>query len=452
MQQGIGWGLSRWGHALLGALVALASLVEAQSVGAAPRCSREEQNNVCIDANPNCPATPGPFGIAAGSWPVYQQNVQHTGQSPFNGPTCSNLVWETKLQGQVLSALALAPGNTGEPETLFVPVGKAPICAVDPNTGAELWCKTNEIGKRPDRSAPVIGNGSYAFIGTRDNDMWAINVPPLGSSSATVAWRQKVCTDGDITVPPIIGNDGLIYMASDSLSAGTLIAMCPGPVRQPKWCLNPVGGGIRNASPALSPSGNVLYVVIGGGALGAFDPQTGAELWRVQLEPKRSIGRNENLAPVVHPTTGQIYVGLRKGLYVVNPPVSPGGQPTSTLLFAIPKGYRMAPPALDVPRNTIVFGVSKGLKNTIYAIGLNGAVKWQRSDLGRGRFQNNPPVIDASGRIYLALRRTLIALDVNGGDLWRRDVQGQLNGSPILAAGRLYVGTTAGRVYAIGGC
>ncbi|MEW6270395.1 MAG: PQQ-binding-like beta-propeller repeat protein [Thermodesulfobacteriota bacterium] len=442
---------SRRGLALLGAvaLVACAS----DSASAVERCSREEQNDVCRDANPSCPAAQAPFGVTPGSWPVFQHDVQHTGQSASNGPTCADVLWERRLLGQVLSALALAPGNPNEPESLFVPVGKAPLCALDPDDGTPYWCETDEVGKRPDRSSPAIGNGGHAFIGTRDNDMWAIEVPPIGVSPAGVAWRQKVCSDGDITVPPIIGDDGLIYMASDSLGAGTLMAMCPGAVRQPKWCANPVGGGIRNASPALSPAGDVLYVVVGAGALVAYQAQTGAELWRAQLEPRRSIGRNENLAPVVHPTTGRVYVGLRQGLWAVDPPALPGGTPATTLLFAIPTGYRMeAPPALDVPRNTIVFGASKGLANTLYAIGLNGTLKWQRSDLGRGRFQNNPPVIDASGRVYLALRRSLIALTVSGADLWRRELPGQLNASPILAAGRLYVGTTSGIVYAIGGC
>src|SRR5690606_31759679 len=116
----------------------------------------------------------------------------------------------------------------------------APVCALDPASGAVRWCDTNEKGKRADRSAPAIGTGDQAFIGTRDNDLWAITVPPLGSTNATVTWRQKVCTDGDITVPPVLDANGLIFMASDSLGAGTLLAMCPGPVRQPKWCINPV--------------------------------------------------------------------------------------------------------------------------------------------------------------------------------------------------------------------
>ena len=102
-------------------------------------------------------------------------------------------------------------------------------------------------------------------------------------------------------------------MTSDSLGAGTVMAMCPGNVRQPKWCINPLGGGIRNASPALSADGTELYVLFGGGAIVSLDAQTGAENWRIQLEPKRSIGRVPNHAPVVNPETGRIYVGLWRG-------------------------------------------------------------------------------------------------------------------------------------------
>jgi len=437
--------------------LALSSALVVATAGAsaaAPRCEIDLQNNVCLEANPVCPAVSSPLGVSPGAWPAFQGNVQHTGQSSFDGPTCSNQLWSSRLKGRILSAPVLAEGNPGEPETLFVPVGKAPVCALDPATGAVRWCDTDDQGKRADRSSPVIGNGDLAYIGTRDNDMWSILIPPLGGTSAQVAWRQKVCTDGDITVPPIIGGDGIVYMASDSLGAGTLMAMCPGPTRQVKWCINPVGGGIRNASPALSPSGDALYVTIGGGILGAFQPQTGVQLWKAELEPKRRIGRNANLAPVVDPNTGRIYVGLKEGLWAVDPPASPGGPPTATR-FLDTRGTRQrfeAPPALDLARGRVIVGASRGPSNALYALGAAGNVIWQRNDLGRGKFQNNPPVIDASGRIYLTLDKSLIALDPNGTTLWRREFSSRLPSSPILADGRVYVGTTNGVMYAIGGC
>jgi len=438
------------------ATASLLSLPLGRVARADDRCGRELQTNVCLDANPVCPAAQPPFGINAGSWPVFQGNVQHTGVSPFRGPTCGNQIWSQKLLGGLVAAPALAPGNPGEPETLFVPVGKAPLCALNPVDGSVYWCETDDQGKLADRSSPVIGNGNFAYIGTRDNDLWAIDVPPAGSSSATVAWRQKICTDGDITAPPIMSSNGLVYMGSDSLGAGTLMAMCPGPTRQPKWCIKPVGGGIRNASPALSPAGDVLYVLFGGGSVLALDAQSGDERWRIQLEPPRSIGRIPNHAPVVNPITGRIYVGLARGLWAVDPPSSPGADPVKTLLFNTREeaGQHLeTPPAVDAEHGSIVVGATNGLHSTLYALAMDGTLQWQRDDLGIGRFRsNNPPVVDASGRIYLTLGQSLIALQQDGSDLWRNEYGNQFDSSPILADGRLYVGTNQGTVYAIGDC
>lgn len=424
------------------------------SATAAERCTRELQQNPCAEANPVCPAVGGPVGLAAGSWPVFQGNVQHTGASPFRGPTCDRQVWSRKLRGGLFAAPVLAPGLAGEPETLFVPVGKSPMCALNAADGTVFWCDTDEQGKLADRSSPAIGKGGIGYVGTRDNDLWAIDLPPAGSSSATVAWRQKVCTDGDITAPPVIGNDGLVYMTSDSLGAGTVMAMCPGDVRQPKWCINPLGGGIRNASPALNAAGNELYVLFGGAGLIALDAQTGAERWRIQLEPKRSVGRIPNHAPVVNPISGRIYVGLWRGLWAVDPPATPGAQPTATLLFDLGQGEKIqTPPAIDVVRRTIVLGVTDPLSSTLYSIDFAGNVQWQRSDLGAGDFRsNNPPVLDARGRIYLTYGRSLMALQKDGTTIWRSEFPNPFDSSPILGDGRVYAGTNEGTVYAIGDC
>jgi len=439
---------------LLPATALIVGALLGASAFAAERCSRELQRNPCAEANPVCPAVAGPVGPSAGSWPVFQGNAQHTGASPFRGPVCDRRIWSRKLPGSLFAAPALAPGLPGEPETLFVPVGKAPLCALNPADGSVLWCGSDQQGRLADRSSPAIGNGGLGYVGTRDNDLWAIDLPPFGSADATVAWRQKVCTDGDITAPPVIGNDGLVYMTSDSLGAGTVMAMCPGNVSQLKWCINPLGGGIRNASPALSPAGDELYLLFGGAGLAALDAQTGAERWRIQLEPKRSVGRIPNHAPVVNPETGRIYVGLWRGIWAVDPPASPGGQPTATLLFDTGQGERIhTPPAIDVKRRSIVVGVTDPLSSTLYSLDFAGNVEWQRSDLGAGDFRsNNPPVLDVRGRIYLAFGRSLIALQKDGTTLWHSEFSSPFDSSPILGDGRVYAGTNEGTVYAIGDC
>jgi outer membrane protein assembly factor BamB len=434
----------------------LALLAAAGPARADMRCGSALQRNVCLEANPVCPSAPAPLGPNPGSWPGFQRDLQHTGGSPVAGPTCGKVLWTTKLHGKILAAPTLVQNAPGSSESIFVPVGKAPICALSPIDGAVQWCGTDDAGKSVDRSAPAVGNGHLLYVGTRDNDLWAIDVPAdpsQGGAKGNVAWRQKVCTDGDVTTPPVIGHDGIVYMGSDSLGAGTLMAMCPGDQRHLKWCINPIGGGIRNASPALSPSGDRLYVTIGGSALGAFDPETGAELWRVRLEPPGSVSRAPNFAPVVNPGTGKIYLGTKRGVWEIVRQLDAQGHEigVAKLIYDTrPVRERVyTPPALDATRSTLVFGASRGNDSTLYAIGLDGTVKWKHAGLS-GRFRNNPAVIDKDGRVFVAFAKTVYAFLPNGPLLWSVAGKTTYSSSPILAEGRLYVGKTNGTMLAVG--
>jgi outer membrane protein assembly factor BamB len=427
--------------------------VSAAAARADDRCAGGLQDDVCLEATGSCPALPPPLGLAPSAWPVFQHDVQHTGQSVHDGPACPNVIWTRKLSGKILSAPAL--GGPDEGNALFVAAAKYPLCALDPATGAVRWCDTDQQGKLPDVSSPALGNGGLAYVGTRDNDFWAIDVPAPPASTATVAWREKICTDGDISTSPILDDDGVIFMGSNSLAGGTLMAMCPGSERRVKWCVNPLGGTLRNVSPALSPAHDRVYVTYLGAVLVALDPATGDILWRLTLQTQRNNLRSPNYTPVVHPLTGRIYVGLDNGLFAVDPgPLA--GPPVATMLYATRDTSReriQAPPALDVDRARLYFGASRGNRSTFYAIGLDGALAWRRDDLGKGRFRNTPPVLDGSGRVYVVLDRSVFALDPGDGHtLWRLDLATKIASSPIVAPGRLYLGTVGSTVMALGDC
>jgi outer membrane protein assembly factor BamB len=407
------------------------------------------QDNVCAEANPNCPAAPG-AGPAVTAWPGFQHNRQHTGKSPNAGPACGQVIWQSKIRGKILSTAAIGEAGPGQNGTLYVAAAKYPICAIEPVAGNVLWCDTDNIGKLPDFSAPTLSNDDRIYVGTRDNDMWAIDIPSPEVPPAHVDWRQKVCTDGDITTPPTVGPDGVVYMGSDSLGAGTLMAMCPGPNRQVKWCKNPLGGGIKNVSPALNVAGDRLYVTFSGAFLAAFNPSTGQELWRVELEGRRNGQRAANFTPVVHPTTGKIYVGFDEGIWEVT---DQGNQGAATLLFATDSVNHQrvqAPPALDVAAGRLYFGASRGQNSTFYAIDLAGGVKWTR-DLGHGRFRNMPAVVDTNGKVYVALKKGLFRLNPTNGNIdWQFDSPRPFFASPIIGINRLYIGAVDGTVFAIG--
>ena len=380
---------------------------------------------------------------------MFQHDAQHTGRSPYPGPSCNHVVWRWPGVQAFLSTPAM-----GADGTIFVGDARLPVCAVEPTSGTALWCNTDQEGRVADRSAPAVAADGTVYIGTRDNDLWAIQP---ATPAAHVLWRQKVCTDGDITTSPAIGADGVVYMGSNSLGAGSLFAMCPGATRQVKWCTQ-VGGGVRNVSPALSPDGGTLYVTSNGTTLHALDAATGAERWHRLLEIRPNAVPWPNYTPVVDPITGRIYVGFDAGLFAIDP------DGTSRLLFATGREVIESAPALGLD-GTLYVGASRGNASaTFYAIRPDGSVKWSLPlGAGSGRFRNMQAVIGSDGVVYAAVRRTLYAFDPQGDGnghariLWRFDeAPSPYAAGPIIGApGRIYIGSgdkLAPTLYAIGDC
>lgn len=446
----------------LSALAGLALSVVAGVVHAGDaRCGGPLQDDLCHGADLACPAV-AEAGPAQSAWPMFQHDAQHTGRSPLVGPSCDNVAWTRRITpGRTLSQVALGAAPPGERGTVFVPVSKRPICALEPVAGEVLWCQTPDVGKLPDYSSPAVSGDGHIFIGTRDNDLWSIGIPAPGAAMASVAWRQKVCSDGDVTTPPTIRGDGVVYMGSDSLSAGSLFAMCPGPTRQVKWCRNPLregidGGGLKNVSPTLNSAETRLYVTFNGSFVAAFDSATGAELWRIRLDNFRNNIRSGNYTTVYDASQGAIYVGFDDGVWRLTEITDPGtGLPgvSASLLYETPAGEGLfAPPALDTSTGTLYFGASKRRNSRFYAVGTNGQLKWKK-DVVKGRFHNLPPVVDAAGRVYFAISKRVYAVDGATGDtLWTKDVDLPIRGSPVIDDGRLYVSTIDANVWAIGDC
>src|SRR5207248_8044063 len=111
---------------------------------------------------------------AASAWPMFHGNAQHTGLSPFSGPTVPFLRWTFQTGGPV-------------------------------------------------DASPAVGQGRIYF-GSKDGNLYALN--PQGQ----LVWTFH--TGHPITTSPAIGADGTIYLASSLPSPsgpeGILYAINPG--------------------------------------------------------------------------------------------------------------------------------------------------------------------------------------------------------------------------------
>lgn len=168
---------------------AAALLVLAGAARANERCSIADRQLLCPDADPACPAGSGP---TASAWPLFQHDAQHTGRSEVYGPSCNHVVWRWSGSDEFLSA-----PTVGADGTVYIGNARFPVCAIDPATGTTRWCDTDREGRLPDRSSAAVAADNTVYIGTRDDDLWAIAArlaPP-----PPVVCRQRVCTDGDIT-------------------------------------------------------------------------------------------------------------------------------------------------------------------------------------------------------------------------------------------------------------
>jgi len=130
-------------------------------------------------------------------WPMFGQNPQRTGQSPYSGPEIPYEEWRFTTGGVVHSSPAI-----GADGTIYVGSGDNDLYAVDPD-GTEKWRFTTESWVR---SSPAIGADGTIYVGSFDGNLYAVN--PDGSE------KWSFATGDLVRSYPAIGADGTIYVGS----------------------------------------------------------------------------------------------------------------------------------------------------------------------------------------------------------------------------------------------
>jgi outer membrane protein assembly factor BamB len=377
-------------------------------------------------------ATVGPAGaqlVDNSPWPMYMHDQQHTGKSTALGPATGPVV--PKFAPYKLANVPKSQPAVGPDGAVYMGVTHQPLCAVDGDTGALIWCTGGTADGNSSSPAVAVAapnqpvpHDRTIYIGARDNALWAVN-----NDDHTNAWRYKIQLDGDVMSSPTITEDGTVYMTCGCLSAGLIWAMTSdGQVRWSIQVPNPINNSsitVSSKTPAqLGLPGDVvrrLYVGSNNGTLWAIDDLGGSGNDRVRVGwgflPFGQKGTNYNSSPTVD-KNGHVYWGSANGFFKVR---DDGTQ--ATLLWSKDDGGTVDnTAAVDNDHERVIVSTYRQGKRTLYAFDFDGNPVWPPltgASTAVNQHQQGPsPVIDAAGNVYAAIGRQVYAFDSAGNSLW----------------------------------
>ncbi len=358
-------------------------------------------------------------------WPMFGQNAQRTGRSPFVGPDTPHLKWSFNTEHRVNSSPAI-----GADGTIYVGCftglvsSDSYLYAIAPD-GSEKWRFTTEIGVV---SSPAIGADGTIYVGSGDGNVYAID--PNG----TEQWR--FATEGNVWSSPAIGADGTIYVGAYE---SRLYAIHPDGTM--KWSFSTEGS--VHSSPAIGADGTIY--VSAGGEFYAIDPE-GTLKWSLSIP---SVGSAHSAAVAAD---GTIYVGtLNNELCAID---SDG----NVIWSFDAETSIVGSPAVGVD-GIIYMGVGDlhggADDGAVFALNPDGTERWS---LHIGPAVHSSPAVDADGIVYVgsgnpsgdSWARNVYAISPDGTEKWSFATGSYVTSSPAIGAdGTIYVGSD--KLYAITG-
>ena len=354
---------------------------------------------------------PGPARLT-----TYHGGPERTGVMAGPGPQGDPVIeWEVQRNGafRVTIMPIVAEGR------VFVADDSGMVGALSESDGDALW--EASVGT-PIRASPVWVDG-LVVVGSDSGAVVALKETEGGE-----VWR--FVTSGAVSAS-LAAVDGTVYVGSEDEYLYALDAASG----QLKWSL-PFGGPITRG-PAISDG--VVYVGARGGRLSALDAAGQQTLWRVEL------GDGDVGTPAV--TDGVVYVGRGIEAPATSPHdlVALSTRDGSQLWSFVSAAGRQV--HLGAVGNDLTYAVSED--NSVYGLDRGtGVVVW--SHRTEGRVGSLAALVD--GVLYVSSTDgTVRALDAATGSLyWSIAVEGEPT-MPAVINGRVFVGTTRGKVYAIGG-
>ncbi len=378
--------------------------------------------------------------LAQTAWPERSHDSSNSGQSPYNGPQTNTTKWITQIvsstfQNSITDASINHAGPAIGPDgIIYLGTRDDNLYAVYPN-GTIMWSFTT--GDDIYGTTAVCSDGTV-YIGSADDNLYAIN--PDG----TEKWRFN--TDNDVFSSPAIGSDGTVYFGSRDNYVYAL-----NPDSSLKWRYDT--GSKIESSPAIGSDGTV-YIGSRYKGLYALNPD-GSLKWVY------ATAGNVYNSPAIG-SDGTIYFGTLvtsggegKILYAINPDGSLKWKYNAGLSI-----YYSSP--VIGPDDTIYVASTLRTKaneiGLLHAVAPDGTLEWTCTLEREGVVDNEiigTPAVGADGTIYIggfkdAIKSgALYAVNPDGSIKWWYTFENEAKGIPAIGSdGTLYYGAGDGYLYA----
>jgi outer membrane protein assembly factor BamB len=342
----------------------------------------------------------------AADWPEFRGPTRQGHAAAANVPVewgpDKNIAWKSPLAGQGWSSpvvvgdrlyLTLAIPDKPEAPTRY----ELSAAAIDAQTGKSIWTQTvftEEVAKAPQIHAKNSHASPTPIV---EADRLYVHFGHMGTACLTLD-GQVIWRNDDIAYEPVHGNGG-----SPAIVGNSLIFSCDGAddprvvaldkrTGKPLWTTPRPGNPPKKFSfctpLAIELAGKTQVILPAAGMVGGYDPQNGAELWRV----------------------------FHDGYSVIPRPLFADG------LIYISTGY-------DSPSVLAIRAGASGDATDTH-------VAWTYKKAA----PHTPSMIAADGLLYMVSDRGVAAcVDAKTGEeVWAKRLGGNFSASPVLAGGKLY--------------
>jgi len=395
---------------------------------------------------------------AADEWPEFRgpagDGTSMATGVPVEWGVKKNVRWKQRIPGSGWSSPVLAGGKifltTATGSVAEENVSLRALC-IDAKTGHIVW--DEEVFRPAAADAKIMHEKNSLASATPivAGDRLFVHFGHMGTAALdldrNIIWRQT-----DLKYSPQHGNGG-----SPALVDGLLVFSCDGDDQQFIAALDQKTGEVRWKTPRETEAGRTFsfctplvievdgdeqVISPGSGMAGAYDPEDGREIWRVNY--------GEGFSVVPRPVTahGLVYICsgfMRANLLAVNPRGATGDATQSNVVWRHDRGVPTTP-SVVICGDAVYFVSDNGVATCLDAH--TGKVHWTER-LG-GNFSASP--VCAEGRVYFLSEdgvMYVVAADPRYELLATNDLGERTLASPAVDDGALYI-RTASHLWRIG--